>query len=63
MASGVSEWISENENDSKLAREDLKVWPLDSYNTKLLNEVHPKGWSVESKSPVEYDLIAIGKAK
>lgn len=36
-----------------------KVWPLDDYNTELLNHVHPPDWN-DPKSDGNYDLVVIG---
>jgi len=61
MASS-SEWIQNDTDQAKEAREDLGIWPLDEYNAKLLNEVHPRSFvtSNEDAPYPEYDLIAIG---
>jgi pyruvate/2-oxoglutarate dehydrogenase complex dihydrolipoamide dehydrogenase (E3) component len=59
-------WSSQ---DAQVAREELNVWPLDEYNLKLLNEVHPKQWisplqqepDTQNLETMEYfDFLAIG---
>jgi len=61
MASS-SEWVQNDVDQAKEAREDLGIWPLDEYNVKLLNEVHPRGFVTSKKDAPhpEYDLIAVG---
>ena len=56
-----SSWSIQNSNDIQTSKSKLHVWPLDEYNVKLLNEVHPKNWSnnVDDDAMV-YDLIALG---
>lgn len=55
-----SKWIQNDADQAKQARKELGIWPLDEYNAKLLNEVHPLNF-VSSFEPHEvYDLIAIG---
>jgi hypothetical protein len=55
-----SEWTQNDTDQAKEAREKFGIWPLDEYNVKLLNEVHPRDY-VSKKEPFpEYDLIAIG---
>ena len=69
----ISSWSIGNKNDVDTVKSKLHMWPLDEYNIKLLNEVHPKNWSntkkeggkedgsSDSNSDVKtYDLIAIG---
>lgn len=52
-------WTADDPLQAEEARKKLKVWPLDTYNAELLNEVHPRDF--ESQEPyAEYDLIAIG---
>jgi hypothetical protein len=34
-------WDSNNPQHIEKAKQELKIWPLDEYNTILLNEVHP----------------------
>jgi len=53
----VPQWSTD---DSKMAKEQLHVWPLDDDNAKLLDAVHPKSWTVEGTDETVYDLIAIG---
>jgi len=53
-------WIENDTDLAKEARDELGIWPLDEYNAKLLNEVHPRGFSSEATPHPEYDLIAIG---
>eukprot|EP00545_Synedropsis_sp_CCMP1620_P013483 CAMPEP_0119004920 /NCGR_PEP_ID=MMETSP1176-20130426/1433_1 /TAXON_ID=265551 /ORGANISM="Synedropsis recta cf, Strain CCMP1620" /LENGTH=579 /DNA_ID=CAMNT_0006956681 /DNA_START=114 /DNA_END=1853 /DNA_ORIENTATION=- len=39
----------------------LDVWPLDKYNAKTLDEVHPRSYTQSTTEPHQvYDLIAIG---
>jgi len=60
IVTGSNFWTTST-NDAAQARDELKVWPLDEYNTKLLNEVHPKDWPSSTKSNIEeYDLVVIG---
>ncbi len=59
-ASSSSSWT---ETDSKVVKEKLNVWPLDSYNIDLLNNVHPKNWPEyddDGSLREEYDLVVIG---
>jgi pyruvate/2-oxoglutarate dehydrogenase complex dihydrolipoamide dehydrogenase (E3) component len=55
-------WSASNPNDSKDAKDRLKIWPLDDDNVKLLDEVHPKSWpNHKGTNPdMVYDFIAIG---
>ena len=53
-------WTPGNIQQSEEAREKLLVWPLDQYNAKLLNEVHPRGYKHDVNPHPVYDLIAIG---
>lgn len=56
-----SEWTPGDAEQAKEAREKLEIWPLDEYNAKLLNLVHPRGYVTKTEEPpVEYDLIAVG---
>ena len=56
-----SKWIQNDADQEKEARADLGIWPLDEYNAKLLNEVHPRSFVSSKATPdKEYDLIAIG---
>ena len=56
-----TEWTTTKEADAALARDELKIWPLDEYNAKLLNEVHPMEWPGSPSNEVEeYDLVVIG---
>lgn len=59
---GQATWSASNPNDSKDAKERLKIWPLDDDNVKLLDEVHPKSWPnhKEIDPDMVYDFIAIG---
>ena len=36
------------------------MWPMDSYNTELLNNVHPPQWQDPSPGQDMYDLVVIG---
>jgi len=57
-------------NDLQQAKDQHKMWPLDEYNIKLLNEVHPKSWAngntdedgeeEEVSDEQTFDFIAIG---
>jgi len=53
-----------SKDDVQKAKDQLKVWPLDEYNTKLLNEVHPKSWNNKDRNLEEeeqvFDFVAIG---
>ena len=68
VASTVStEWDPNNIAHVEKAKKELHIWPLDEYNTILLNEVHPMNYTTTSNSTstkmyetLEYDLIAIG---
>ncbi len=56
-----SQWIENDADQAKEARAELGIWPLDEYNAKLLNEVHPRNFVSNFQQPhEEYDLIAIG---
>ena len=61
-AFAVASWSPDDASDVKQVKEDLKVWPLDEYNVKLLNEVHPKSWEASGEKDEDgyYDFIAIG---
>ncbi|KAG7369729.1 dihydrolipoyl dehydrogenase [Nitzschia inconspicua] len=62
MAS-TSEWTPGDVEQAKEAREKLDIWPLDEYNCKLLNEVHPRNYvsnANKKEGSFVYDLIAIG---
>lgn len=51
-------WTPLDPDQIEQAKERLEVWPLDEYNAKLLNEVHPLGYQQSSPQPHEvYDLI------
>lgn len=57
----TSPWTAGDAEQTKEAAAELDVWPLDEYNAKLLNEVHPRGYVQSCETPhEEYDLIAIG---
>ena len=59
--STTTPWTPGNIEQEQEAKEKLDIWPLDTYNAKLLNEVHPRGYKASSNEPHEiYDLIAIG---
>jgi hypothetical protein len=57
-------WDPNNPQHVEKAKQELNIWPLDEYNTKLLNEVHPIHYTTTSATNTtimpEYDLIAIG---
>lgn len=66
-------WDPNNAQHVETAKRDLNIWPLDQYNTILLNEVHPIHYTTTHTSDnnnnhddddrprlLEYDLIAIG---
>ena len=60
------QWSTDSAQDSEQAREQLNIWPLDEFNVKLLNEVHPKSWvpGIDTAKDEEegelYDFIAVG---
>lgn len=54
-----SSWSALNPQDCKDAKDKLNIWPLDDFNTRLLNEVHPKSWTNINPEEI-YDFIAIG---
>ena len=68
----TEEWDPNNLRHVEKAKRELNIWPLDEYNTKLLNEVHPiqyttvmrnnnnKNTTPNNYTPEIYDLIAIG---
>ena len=62
MAASSPEWIQNDADQAKEAREELGIWPLDDFNAKLLNEVHPRNFvtTMEDAPHPIYDLIAIG---
>jgi hypothetical protein len=62
---GVSvEWTPLDPEQREQAKERLEVWPLDEYNAKLLNEVHPLGYQQSTPHPHEvYDLIGTCRKK
>jgi hypothetical protein len=47
-----------------LAKNDIhtasQVWPMDNYNTTLLNNVHPPQWVDPTPGSSTYDLVVIG---
>jgi hypothetical protein len=52
-------WDSTNQNHVMEAKDKLQIWPLDEYNTILLNEVHPVNYNnnnntTEQKPHVTY---------
>jgi hypothetical protein len=64
-------WIPYDAALQAQAQQQLRVWPLDEYNAVLLNEVHPRGYTVStntndgsssssSNNDFVYDLIALG---
>lgn len=54
-----SPWVDSDSAQADDARNRLTVWPLDSYNVELLNEVHPRNYKNPEALPL-YDLVAIG---
>lgn len=72
--SNENSWSMKDDNDVQTVKSKLHVWPLDEYNVKLLNEVHPKHWSNDKKKKQKamddndnleenvqsYDFIALG---
>jgi hypothetical protein len=65
--SSSSPWIPYDSALQTQAQQQLRVWPLDEYNAVLLNEVHPRGYTVSTnsedtsnKDDFVYDLIALG---
>mmetsp|Transcript_36624 Transcript_36624/g.41200 ORF Transcript_36624/g.41200 Transcript_36624/m.41200 type:complete len:576 (+) Transcript_36624:168-1895(+) len=56
----TSEWTQNDTDHAEEARKKFGIWPLDEYNVKLLNEVHPRDYVSEKEPYPEYDLIAIG---
>lgn len=57
----MSIWNPFDKEQEEEARSRLSLWPLDEYNAKTLNEVHPRGY-IQSTSDIHevYDLIALG---
>eukprot|EP00546_Thalassionema_frauenfeldii_P013594 CAMPEP_0178915474 /NCGR_PEP_ID=MMETSP0786-20121207/12046_1 /TAXON_ID=186022 /ORGANISM="Thalassionema frauenfeldii, Strain CCMP 1798" /LENGTH=522 /DNA_ID=CAMNT_0020588587 /DNA_START=228 /DNA_END=1796 /DNA_ORIENTATION=- len=56
----MTTWKANDVSQEDAARK-LDIWPLDEYNAKLLNEVHPRDYLQSTSDPHElYDLIAIG---
>jgi hypothetical protein len=54
----VTSWAALNPAQEIQAKETLEVWPLDEFNAKLLNEVHPLGYLQSNPEPHdEYDLV------
>ena len=53
-------WTAGDAGHAAEAKEKLEVWPLDSLNAALLNEVHPRGYQSSEPRQEAYDLIAIG---
>lgn len=37
-----------------------KIWPLDQFNTDLLNHVHPPNWNDPIPTDTTYDMVVIG---
>lgn len=37
-------WIPNDPEQAEFARHVLEIWPLDTSNAQLLNEVHPYGY-------------------
>uniref|UniRef100_A0A7S2XRM9 Mercuric reductase n=1 Tax=Attheya septentrionalis TaxID=420275 RepID=A0A7S2XRM9_9STRA len=54
------QWKQSDPIQSEDARSRLDVWPLDKYNTVLLNEVHPLNYENPSDPLPLYDLVVIG---
>lgn len=68
--SKMTEWSGD---DVQQAKDQHNMWPLDEYNIKLLNEVHPKSWANNANTNADddgeyegannemvFDFIAIG---
>jgi len=66
----MTEWSGD---DVQQAKDQHNMWPLDEYNIKLLNEVHPKSWANNANTNADddgeyegannemvFDFIAIG---
>ena len=54
-------WQAFDLQQEKEARDKLSLWPLDEYNAKTLNQVHPRNYGQSTIEPHEvYDLIALG---
>ena len=61
MCINMSPWKAFDKEQEEEARNKYDVWPLDGYNAKTLNEVHPRDYVQSTPEPHEiYDLIAIG---
>jgi hypothetical protein len=61
LCGAMSEWIPYDEIQEEEARLELATWPLDEFNARTLNEVHPRNYFQSTSEPHEiYDLIAIG---
>lgn len=58
-----SPWIALDREQAVQAKERLEVWPLDEYNAKLLNEVHPIGYVQSDEPHEEYDLVGTNKER
>lgn len=44
-------WIPNDPQQSAEAKKSLDIWPLDEYNAKLLNEVHPRNYIRSTLEP------------
>lgn len=61
VCTNMSPWTAFDTEQAEEARTKLAVWPLDEYNAKTLNEVHPRNYVQSTTEPHDiYDLIAIG---
>lgn len=57
----MSVWSPFDKEQEEEARTRLSIWPLDEYNAKTLNEVHPRDYAQSTEKVHEiYDLIALG---
>lgn len=51
--------FNEADEDMLMAADELEVYPLDKWNTMLLDHVHPASW--ESPDPPDtYNLVVVG---
>jgi hypothetical protein len=58
LPSAVTSWNPLDPDQEVQAKETLEVWPLDEFNARLLNEVHPLGYVQSTPKPYEeYDLL------
>ena len=62
MASS-SEWTQNDTDQAKEAREKFGIWPLDEYNVKLLNEVHPRDYVSKKELRRENEAASVSRAQ